>query len=347
MSTQLVTNNATTTIVATIAPAAVVLSVAPGTGALFPNPGPGQFFWATLTNITGAIEIVKVTARASDSFTIVRGQDSTAAGTWNPGDRIDLRPCAALLNGKLDAADAAITYAPLAGATFTGPISTTASLSIGTTLGVAGDSTFTGTATFNGQVNATALTVTNNGNAFRVFAPNSVTGANIQLQDGQTNTSKFIRCTSNNLQVVNNVYNAVLLSIDDAGNATVTGNASILGSGFITGNLSTGGNITAGGSITASGNITAFSDERLKKDWAPLAGDFVERLAGVLSGTYTRIDTGARQVGVGAGSLRSVMPEAVMGGETLSVAYGNAALVAVIELAREVVRLRSILEPAK
>lgn len=96
--------------------------------------------------------------------------------------------------------------------------------------------------------------------------------------------------------------------------------------------------------VTCGGNITALSDESLKKDWEALPDDFIERLATVKSGTYTRIDCGVRQVGVGAQSLRPVLPEAVQDGEKLSVAYGQAALAACVELAKEVVRLREILE---
>jgi hypothetical protein len=96
---------------------------------------------------------------------------------------------------------------------------------------------------------------------------------------------------------------------------------------------------TADGTMTASGNIIAFSDESLKKDWAELPDDFIELLAGVLHGTYTRTDTGVRQVGVGAQSLQKFLPEAVVEGEKLGVAYGNAALVAAVKLAQRVVAL--------
>nr|WP_254217433.1 phage major capsid protein [Burkholderia multivorans] len=92
--------------------------------------------------------------------------------------------------------------------------------------------------------------------------------------------------------------------------------------------------------FTVTGNITASSDERLKKDWDSLPDDFVERLANVLHGSFTRIDTGARQVGVGARSLRELLPEAVSGDDVLSVAYGNAALVSAIQLAIELLKLR-------
>lgn len=93
------------------------------------------------------------------------------------------------------------------------------------------------------------------------------------------------------------------------------------------------------GNLTMAGNITAFSDERKKTDWLGFGTDFIDRLSAVKSGTYTRTDTGERQVGVSAQDLQQVLPEAVMADAegTLSVAYGQAALAAVIELARRVV----------
>lgn len=97
------------------------------------------------------------------------------------------------------------------------------------------------------------------------------------------------------------------------------------------------------GNWTAAGNITAYSDERKKKDWDEVDTGFLEKLAGVLSGTYTDIETGERRAGVGAQHLQEVLPETVKTcpSGTLSVAYGNAALVAAIELAKEVINLRA------
>jgi hypothetical protein len=96
--------------------------------------------------------------------------------------------------------------------------------------------------------------------------------------------------------------------------------------------------------ISSAGNITAFSDERLKKDWAALPPDFVERLATVKSGTYTRIDSGERQAGSSAQDWQLLLPEVVTktgNDDTLALAYGNAALVSAVELAKEVVDLRT------
>ena len=93
------------------------------------------------------------------------------------------------------------------------------------------------------------------------------------------------------------------------------------------------------GNFTAAGNVTAYSDERLKKDWATLPDNFVDELATVIAGTYTRIDSEERQVGVSAQAFQKILNEAVATDASgyLSLAYGNAALVAAVELAKRVV----------
>jgi hypothetical protein len=96
------------------------------------------------------------------------------------------------------------------------------------------------------------------------------------------------------------------------------------------------------GNFTATGNVTAYSDERVKKDWADIGFDFVEQLAQVKHGTYTRtdIETNMRQAGVSAQAWQKILPETVETDKLtglLSVAYGNAALVSAVELAKRVV----------
>jgi hypothetical protein len=78
--------------------------VASGQGALFPVLGAGDYFYCTLGNLAGAVEIVKVTARSTDTMTVVRGLDGTTAAAWNAGDKVELRLVAATLNDfpKLD-----------------------------------------------------------------------------------------------------------------------------------------------------------------------------------------------------------------------------------------------------
>ena len=104
-------------------------------------------------------------------------------------------------------------------------------------------------------------------------------------------------------------------------------------------------------SIVASGNITAYSDERLKKNWRDMPDNFVERLSQVRVGRYERIDDGMQQVGVSAQSLQPLLPEAIQVSndeiKTLSVSYGNAALAAAVELAKELVMLKRELAEIK
>jgi hypothetical protein len=103
------------------------------------------------------------------------------------------------------------------------------------------------------------------------------------------------------------------------------------------------------GNLTMAGNVTAYSDERLKKDWSPIYDGFVDRLAVIRAGTYTRIDSGERQAGVSAQAMRELLPEVVSEDNdgTLALAYGNAAMVSAIELAKELVMLKKELAEIK
>lgn len=99
MSLRLFANNATALLAAPISSAALSLSVTSGGGALFPAPSGGTSFVATLMKISGgvvsAIEIILVTGRVTDTFTIVRAQESTPTPlAWNAGDTVALLPTA-------------------------------------------------------------------------------------------------------------------------------------------------------------------------------------------------------------------------------------------------------------
>jgi hypothetical protein len=103
------------------------------------------------------------------------------------------------------------------------------------------------------------------------------------------------------------------------------------------------------GNLVCTGNITAYSDEHLKKNWRPVQEGFVEKLAQVKSGIYDRTDMEVTQAGVSAQDMQKLLAETVQTGEdgTLSLAYGNAALVAAIELAKQVVELKKEIELLK
>ena len=88
----LFTNNATTTLASSITNVQTSLSVAIGTGALFPTITGSDYTMCTLQNTAGTTtEIVKVTARSGDVFTIVRAQEGTTASTFATGDKFELR----------------------------------------------------------------------------------------------------------------------------------------------------------------------------------------------------------------------------------------------------------------
>lgn len=132
----LFTNNAATTLASGITSIATSLTVATSTGGLFPNPTAGQYFYATLQNTTGTtIEIVKVTARTTDTFTIVRAQDGTTASAFSAGDKVELRCTAADLTnfGQLDSTN---TWAQAQ--TFSTPIAYSSGGTGLSTLGTAG-----------------------------------------------------------------------------------------------------------------------------------------------------------------------------------------------------------------
>lgn len=90
-------NNASSTLASGISAVATSLTVQTGAGALFPTLGTGEQFYCTLANVSGNIEIVLVTARSGDTFTITRGVDGTTGQIWLAGDKVELRVVAAEL----------------------------------------------------------------------------------------------------------------------------------------------------------------------------------------------------------------------------------------------------------
>jgi hypothetical protein len=117
----LFTNNASTTLASGINSSVTSLTVAAGTGSLFPTLAGSQYFYTTLSNVAGTIiEIVKVTARSTDTFTIVRAQDNTAAASFIAGDKVELRLTAADLQ-NFPQLDSTNTFAEIQ--TFTSGVS--------------------------------------------------------------------------------------------------------------------------------------------------------------------------------------------------------------------------------
>ena len=91
-----VTNNGFSTLASGINDSATTIALTSGEGARFPNPSSPDVFYATLIDTSNNLEIVKVTARSTDSLTVVRAQDNTSARAFSTGDRFELRPVAKL-----------------------------------------------------------------------------------------------------------------------------------------------------------------------------------------------------------------------------------------------------------
>lgn len=97
--TQLFANNAYSSLAANASNSTTTLTLATGTGARFPSPTGGNYFLLTLVGLDSnanesSWEIVKVTARSTDTLTVVRAQESTTAVAWNTGTRVESRATA-------------------------------------------------------------------------------------------------------------------------------------------------------------------------------------------------------------------------------------------------------------
>ena len=104
-------NNATSTLAASITAAASTLAVVSADADKFPTLAVDEWYPLTIVDGAGNMEIVRATARAGAVITITRGQEGTTAKAFTAGARVDLRPTAQALarfaqigdDGKLQA----------------------------------------------------------------------------------------------------------------------------------------------------------------------------------------------------------------------------------------------------
>ncbi len=99
------TNNAVSTIPTILTDSTTSFAINTGDGSLFPTLGASDYFNATISSLSGTFEIVKVTAIAGDTFTVVRGQEGTPAIPFAANARIELRVTAANVRNILDDLD--------------------------------------------------------------------------------------------------------------------------------------------------------------------------------------------------------------------------------------------------
>jgi hypothetical protein len=111
MGQALFSNNAFSLLASGVNDAATSLTVTASDGALFPTITGSDYFYATLIDTSNNLEIVKCTARSTDTLTVVRGAESTTPRAYSAGDRIELRPTAAGLTDVVTTAAASAAAA--------------------------------------------------------------------------------------------------------------------------------------------------------------------------------------------------------------------------------------------
>lgn len=90
-------NNATGKLGGDITTSSTTLILQTGNGELFPSPTGGNYFPITVVKSDGTLEIMKCTARTSDTLTVTRSQEGTTAKAFSIGDRVSLRMTAGSL----------------------------------------------------------------------------------------------------------------------------------------------------------------------------------------------------------------------------------------------------------
>jgi hypothetical protein len=101
------TNLARSALSASITDIATSMSVTSGDGVKFPVTSAADFFYATIVDSANIPEIVKVTTRVTDGFTvIVRAQGGTAARAWSAGATVVNFVTAESIDGKVNLSDA-------------------------------------------------------------------------------------------------------------------------------------------------------------------------------------------------------------------------------------------------
>ncbi len=116
-------NNATSTLAASINTTVTSISVQSADAAKFPTLAAGDWFPVTLVDSAGNMEIMRCTARVGATLTVSRAQEGTTAKSFVAGSRVDLRLTAAAINEVYSAAFNAsnLTSGTVPNARITGP----------------------------------------------------------------------------------------------------------------------------------------------------------------------------------------------------------------------------------
>lgn len=193
---QLYSNNASGTLAALFNIGDTTLTLVGGGGANFPSPAGGDFFIATVEDSLGNYEIIKVTTRAGDAFTVVvRAQEGTTEQSFAATSRVECRLTAASMAEFLQINSPDWAHADHHGVTadggtliHSGAVKVQATAAGETVTGdqtVTGTSTVSGLATFNGGVKIGADTLAENiaDTVGAMLSGNTETGITATYQD--------------------------------------------------------------------------------------------------------------------------------------------------------------------
>lgn len=248
-------NNAFSLLAADITNSALALTVTSGDGDLFPLLGVNEYFYCTLLDLDGNMEIVKVTARTGNLFTIVRAQESTTAKSFNAGARVELRVTA---QSVLDAVDTAVAGVSL---TSLGVFATAAELNVldGITANTAELNLLDGAVVTTNEINTLSGVTASAGDINKLVGLNATTAELNKLAGVTATTSDFNKLTG---------LTASTTELNKLAGATVT---------------------TA--EINKLSGLTATTAELNKMSGVTVTTTEINRLAGVTSNIQTQINS--------------------------------------------------------
>jgi len=267
-------NNAATTLASGITNVATSITVATGAGSLFPAITAPDFFYATLIDSSNNIEIVKVTARTTDTMTVTRAQEGTTARAYATGDKFELRVTAAGLDNKLDKDTG-------------GTISGAVALNGAVTIGAGGSLTNNSSNTITSGAGFTL------GNSHLIY---SAGAGEVAIRIGATGPFYGIGTTASNNLRINNASNGdILLAMGGTTYVTVqntTGNVGI--GGTPSGKLDVVG---SGGtvSVNTAGDQVSFSNNGVNSVTASGAAATLRLQATGASGVVTITTAGSER----------------------------------------------------
>jgi len=194
MSIIIASNNASSTLLASINSTTTTISVAAGTGHIFPSPTAGQAFKVSLTDAATKLqhEIMLCTNRTNDTLTVVRGQEGTTAQGWTAGDYVANLMTSGTLTAFLPVEQSQQNTYGYAAVSGTSDAITATLISTLTVANVG--MTFTLTAAFNNITNSPTMTLvlgTTGIGPFLIFKGNGVPLATGDITAGATLTFAY------------------------------------------------------------------------------------------------------------------------------------------------------------